>query len=237
MHPVWQGRILPADMSLHNYARTLLFWRSDSIRAATNGIYNSFILAFAGATIAMMLSLVVSYMIHRTKGFGARLLDFLCVVPIGFPGIVLAMGVLVTYIRTPIYATLWILLLGYITRFFPYGQRNIASVMLAISEELDQSSRMAGASWLTTMRRITIPLLKPGIFAGWILLFVIFLRELSISIMLYSTGNETLSVGVYYLSNFENEPLTCALSMAQTVVLVVCFLIFRRVAGREALTA
>jgi iron(III) transport system permease protein len=165
------------------------------------------------------------------------LLDFLCVVPIGFPGIVLAMGVLVTYIRTPIYATLWILLLGYITRFFPYGQRNIASVMLAISEELDQSSRMAGASWLTTMRRITIPLLKPGIFAGWILLFVIFLRELSISIMLYSAGNETLSVGVYYLSNFENEPLTCALSMAQTVVLVVCFLIFRRVAGREALTA
>jgi iron(III) transport system permease protein len=237
MHPVWQGRILPADMSLHNYARTLFFWRSDSIRAATNGIYNSFILAFAGATIAMMLSLVVSYMIHRTKGFGARLLDFLCVVPIGFPGIVLAMGVLVTYIRTPIYATLWILLLGYITRFFPYGQRNIASVMLAISEELDQSSRMAGASWLTTMRRITIPLLKPGIFAGWILLFVIFLRELSISIMLYSTGNETLSVGVYYLSNFENEPLTCALSMAQTVVLVVCFLFFRRVAGREALTA
>jgi iron(III) transport system permease protein len=149
MHPVWQGRILPADMSLHNYARTLFFWRSDSIRAATNGIYNSFILAFAGATIAMMLSLVVSYMIHRTKGFGARLLDFLCVVPIGFPGIVLAMGVLVTYIRTPIYATLWILLLGYITRFFPYGQRNIASVMLAISEELDQSSRMAGREALT----------------------------------------------------------------------------------------
>ena len=237
MHPVWQGRILPADMSLHNYARTLFFWRSDSIRAATNGIYNSFILAFFGATLAMVLSMVVSYMIHRTKGFGARLLDFLCVVPIGFPGIVLAMGVLVTYIRTPIYATLWILLLGYITRFFPYGQRNIASVMLAISEELDQSSRMAGASWLTTMRRITIPLLKPGIFAGWILLFVIFLRELSISIMLYSAGNETLSVGVYYLSNFENEPLTCALSMAQTVVLVVCFLVFRRAAGREALTA
>jgi len=64
-------------------------------------------------------------------------LDFLCVVPIGFPGIVLAMGVLITYIKTPIYATMWILLLGYITRFFPYGQRNIASVMLAISEELE----------------------------------------------------------------------------------------------------
>ena len=237
MHPVWQGEILPDQMTLNNYVRTLFFWRSDSISAATNGIINSFILAFLGASIAMTLSLVTSYMIHRTKGAGTRLLDILCVVPIGIPGIVLAMGVLVTYIKTPIYATLWILLLGYITRFFPYGQRNISSMMLAVSEELDQSSRMAGASWFTTLRRITIPLLKPGLFAGWILLFIIFLRELSISIILYSTGTETLSVGVYYLANYENEPLTAALSIAQTIVLLASVLIFRRFAGREALTA
>jgi len=237
LHPVWEGEIIPGDLTLRNYQKTLAFWRSDSIQAATNGISNSFILAFAGASIAMVLSLVVSYMIHRTKGFGSRMLDLLCVVPIGFPGIVLAMGVLVTYIKTPIYATLWILLLGYITRFFPYGQRNISSVMLAISEELDQSSRMAGASWMTTLRRITIPLLKPGIFAGWLLLFIIFLRELSISIILYTSGTETLSVGVYYLANFENESLTSALSVAQTVVLLICIIIFRRMAGREALTA
>jgi iron(III) transport system permease protein len=237
LHPVWQAEIIPRDLTLHNYVRTLFFWRPDHIPAATNGIINSFILAFAGATIAMALSLVVSYMIHRTKGFGARLLDFLCVVPVGFPGIVLAMGVLITYIRTPIYATLWILLLGYITRFFPYGQRNVSSVMLAISEELDQSSRMSGASWFTTLRRITIPLLKPGIFAGWVLLFIIFLRELSISIILYTSGTETLSVGVYYLANYENETLTSALSMAQTAALLVCVYVFRRIAGREALTA
>ena len=237
LHPVWTAEIRWDVMSFINYERTLFFWQDNSIAAATNGILNSLFLAFFGATIAMILALVVSYMIHRTKGVGSRLLDFLCVVPIGFPGIVLAMGVLVTYIQTPIYATLWILLLGYITRFFPYGQRNISSIMLAISEELDQSSRMAGASWFTTMRRITIPLLKPGIFAGWILLFVIFLRELSISIILYATGTETLSVGVYYLSNFEGEPLTAALAMAQTVLLLICLFIFRRVAGKEALSA
>jgi len=236
LHPVWTGEILLDDMSFDNYRKTLFFWEESSIKSATNGIINSFILAFSGATIAMILSLVVSHMIHRTKGMGSKLLNFLCVVPIGFPGIVLAMGVLVTYIQTPIYATLWILLLGYITRFFPYGQRNISAVMLAISEELDQSSRMAGATWFTTMRRITIPLLKPGIFAGWLLLFIIFLRELSISIILYSTGTETLSVGVYYLSNYENEALTSALSMAQTVALLVCIFAFRRIAGREALT-
>jgi iron(III) transport system permease protein len=237
LHPVWTGALQPGELTFLNYEKTLFFWREDAIQAATNGIINSLILAFGGASIAMVLALVISYMIHRTKGFGVRLLDFLSVVPIGFPGIVLAMGVLVTYIQTPIYATLWILMLGYITRFFPYGQRNISSIMLAISEELDQSSRMAGASWFTTLRRITIPLLKPGIFAGWILLFIIFLRELSISIILYTTGTETLSVGVYYLTNFENEPLTAALSMAQTVVLLIAIYAFRRVAGREALTA
>jgi iron(III) transport system permease protein len=80
-------------------------------------------------------------------------------------------------------------------------------------------------------------LLKPGIFAGWVLLFIIFLRELSISIILYSSGTETLSVGVYYLTNYENETLTSALSMAQTAVLLICIFVFRRVAGREALTA
>jgi len=224
-------------MSFINYEKTLFFWREDSIQAATNGIFNSLILALVGATLSMVLAIVVSYMIHRTKGPMTRLIDFLCVVPIGFPGIVLAMGVLVTYIQTPIYATLWILLLGYVTRFFPYGQRNVSSIMLAISEELDQSSRMSGASWFTTLKRITIPLLKPGIFAGWVLLFIIFLRELSISIILYTTGTETLSVGVYYLSNFENEPLTAALSMAQTIVLLAAIFLFRRVAGKEALTA
>jgi iron(III) transport system permease protein len=237
VHPVWQGEIIASDLTWRNYARVLFFWRPDHIDAATNGIFNSFILAFAGATIAMILSVPVSYMIHRTKGLGARTLDFLCVIPIAFPGIVLAMGVLVAYIQTPIYATLWILLLGYVTRFFPYGQRNVSSIMLAVSEELDQSSRMSGASWFTTLKRVTLPLLKPGIFAGWVLLFIIFLRELSISIILYTTGTETLSVGVYYLSNFENEPLTAALSIAQTVMLLVCVIVFRRLAGREALTA
>ena len=237
LHPVWTGKIVWADLTTINYVKTLFWWRPDAIAAATNGIVNSLILAFGGASIAMVMALVISYMIHRTKGFGVRMLDFLSVVPIGFPGIVLAMGVLVTYIQTPIYATLWILMLAYITRFFPYGQRNISSIMLAISEELDQSSRMAGASWFTTLWRITIPLLKPGLFAGWILLFIIFLRELSISIILFTTGTETLSVGVYYLTNFENEPLTAALSMAQTVMLLIAIYAFRRFAGREALTA
>src|SRR5690606_5281183 len=99
LHPVWTGAIVPDDLTLRNYEKTLLWWRPDSLPAATNGIINSLILAFSGATIAMVMALVLSHMIHRTKGFGSRLIDLLCVIPIGIPGIVLAMGVLVTYIQ------------------------------------------------------------------------------------------------------------------------------------------
>jgi iron(III) transport system permease protein len=109
--------------------------------------------------------------------------------------------------------------------------------MLAVSEELEQSSRLSGASWVTTLRRITIPLLKPGIFAGWLLLFLIFLRELPISLILFTAGTETLSVGIYYLQEYKNESITCALSVVQTCTLLACVFLFRRVAGREALVA
>ncbi|MGH8638107.1 MAG: ABC transporter permease, partial [Burkholderiales bacterium] len=237
LHRVWQGYLIPSQMSFWNYRKILFFWWPESIEAATNGIGNSLLLAFTGATVAMILAIAMSFMIHRRRGLGSSALDYLCVIPIGFPGIVLAMGVLITFIKTPIYATLWILLLGYVTRFFPYGQRNVSSILLAVSEELDQSSRMSGASWLTTLRRITLPLLKPGIFAGWVLLFIIFLRELPISIILYSAGTETLSVGIYYLQEFENEALTCALAVVQTVLLLGCIYLFRRMAGPEALSA
>lgn len=235
LHRVWVGKVIPADFTSLNYQMVLFFWSPLSIKPATNGILNSFILAIAGATIGMILSIVVSFQIHRRRGRFAGALDFLCVLPVGFPGIVIAVGVLVAYIKTPIYGTLWIILLGYITRFLPYGQRNVASVMLAVSEELEQSSRLAGASWTTTLRRITIPLLKPGIFAGWLLLFLIFLRELPISLILFTAGTETLSVGIYYLQEYKNESITCALSVVQTFMLLACVVLFRRVAGREAL--
>ena len=237
LHNVWVGKIIPADFTTLNYERLLFFWSPTAITPATNGIVNSIILSLAGATIAMALAIILTFQIHRRRGRFAGLLDFLCAVPVGFPGIVLGMGILIVYIKTPIYGTLWILLLGYVTRFFPYGQRNVASVMLAISEELEQSSRLAGASWATTLKRITIPLLKPGIFAGWLLMFLIFIRELSISIVLFTAGTETLSTGIYYLQEYETESLTCTLSVIQTFFLLACVLLFRKIVGRQALIA
>ncbi len=226
----WEGRFDPGALTLANYV--YVFTEPLSARA----VWNSLKLAVAGATICMALALVVAYAIHRGRGRARAGLDFVSSLPVAFPGIVLAMGILLAYIRTPIYATLWILLVGYITRFLPYGQRMVSSVLLSLSPELDQSSRTSGASWATTLRRITVPLLKPGIVAGWLLLFVIFLREFPISVLLYKGGLEVLSVAVWYFVVHETATRTAAVAMVQVILLLAAILVFRRLAGTDELT-
>jgi iron(III) transport system permease protein len=225
----WEGRFDPGALTLGNYA--YVFTYPLSARA----VWNSVKLAVGGATICMALTLLVAYAIHRGRGRGRALLDFVSSLPVGFPGIVLAMGILIAYIRTPLYSTLWIILVGYITRYLPYGQRMVSSVLLSLSPELDQSSRTSGASWATTLRRITLPLLKPGLVAGWLLLFVIFLREFPISVLLYKGGLEVLSVAVWYFVEHENAVRTAAVAMVQVILLLGAIIVFRRLAGTDEL--
>jgi iron(III) transport system permease protein len=225
----WEGRFDPRALTLANYA--YVFTYPLSARA----LWNSLKLAVAGATICMALALLVGFAIHRGRARGRAALDLVSSLPVGFPGIVLAMGVLITYIQSPLYSTLGILLVGYVTRYIPYGQRMVSSVLLALSPELDQSSRTSGASWLTTVRRITLPLLKPGIVAGWLLLFVIFLREFPISVLLYKGGLEVLSVAVWYFVEHENAVRTAAVAMVQAGLVLGAILLFRRLAGADEL--
>jgi len=225
----WEGRFDPAALTLSNYA--YVFTYPLSARA----VRNSLVISVAGATICMILALLVACAIHRGRGRGRAGLDLVSSLPVGFPGIVLAMGVLITYIRTPLYSTLWLLMLGYITRYIPYGQRMVSSVLLSLSPELDQSSRTSGASWATTLRRIVLPLLKPGIVAGWLLLFVIFLREFPISVLLYKGGLEVLSVAVWYFVEHESAVRTAAVAMVQVVLVLAAVFVLRRLAGTDEL--
>ena len=225
----WEGRFELGALTFANYA--YVFSHPLSARA----VWNSLKLAVVGATICMALALLVAYAIHRGRGRGRALLDLVSSLPVGFPGIVLAMGILIAYIRTPLYSTLWILMVGYITRYMPYGQRMVSSALLSLSPELDQSSRTSGASWVTTVRRISLPLLKPGIVAGWLLLFVIFLREFPISVLLYKGGLEVLSVAVWYFVEHESAVRTAAVAMVQVGLVLGAILVFRRLAGSDEL--
>ena len=218
----WTGEIKPDTMTLDHYAYAL------SSPVSTVGIRNSLVLSAAGATLGVVIGLFLAYIIHRTRARGRAALDFISTVPIGVPGIVLALGILLAYIRTPLYSTLAILLIGYLSRYMPYGQRNVASVLLALSPDLEQSARTAGASWWTTMRRVVVPLVWPGMVSAWLLLFVIFIRELPISILLYTAGHEVLSVAIWRFVENERATRTAALAMIQVAILLVTVVAFRR---------
>src|SRR5581483_5037758 len=151
-------------------------------------IQNSLFLAIGGATICMLLASVTAYMTTKTKVAGRSVIE------------ALAIGLLWTYvyIPLPIYGTIWILLIGYITRFLPYGLRTMTSTVVQVHDDLPDASMACGAGFWATFRRALLPLLRPGFIAGWIILATIFLREFSTSIFLYSPGSEPLGPLLYH---------------------------------------
>jgi iron(III) transport system permease protein len=182
-------------MTLEPY-RTVLehpsLWRS---------VWNSLLLAVGSATLIMLVTSVICWIVVKTRLPGRWLLDNIASLPMVFPGIVLGLSLMILYLYLPVgvYGTIWILLIAYVTRFLPYGLRYNTTSMLQIHKELEESAAMSGASWTTTFRRIILPLLKPGLVAGWIYIMIVSIRELSSSILLYSPGSEVLSILIWEL--------------------------------------
>jgi iron(III) transport system permease protein len=171
---------------------------SANIRTA---LMNSLWMSMTCATIVMLLASIVSWMVVKTKIPGRWLLDNMASLPMVFPGLVLGVSIMIFYLTFDIgiYGTFWIILLAYVTRFMPYGLRYATTSMIQIHKDLEESAGMSGGSWLTVFRRIMLPLLKPGLLAGWIYVMIVSIRELSSSILLYSPGNEVISIVIWEL--------------------------------------
>jgi iron(III) transport system permease protein len=167
----------------------------------TRSVVNSLMLAFGSATIIMLVTSVICWIVVKTKLPGRWLLDNVASLPMVFPGLVLGLSIMIFYLNFDIgiYGTIWIMFIAYITRFMPYGLRYNTTSMLQIHKELEESAAMSGASWATTFRRIILPLLKPGLVAGWIYVMIVSIRELSSSILLYSPGTEVVSIVIWEL--------------------------------------
>jgi iron(III) transport system permease protein len=171
---------------------------SETVRKA---VVNSLWMSMTCATIVMLLAAVVSWIVVKTKIPGRWLLDNMASLPMVFPGLVLGVSIMIFYLTFDIgiYGTFWIILLAYVTRFLPYGLRYASTSMIQIKNDLEESAAMSGASWFTVFRRVVLPLLKPGLVAGWIYVMIVSIRELSSSILLYSPGNEVISIVIWEL--------------------------------------
>ena len=159
---------------------------------------NTMLLGFVGATATMVLGGIVAYITTRTRWRGRRLIDMLAWLPWMMPGMVLGIGFLWGFAilphAIPIYGTLWALLLAYVALGTPVAVRVTAGAYQQIATDIEECSRVHGASWWQTLGRILVALAWPAFAVGWVLIFFGIMRELSASILLYAPGTEVLSV-------------------------------------------
>jgi iron(III) transport system permease protein len=225
---VWEGVINFTQFTWANFSYVLF-----EFDLTTIAIKNSLFLGFLGAVCIIFFSVVLSYLQLRTRVKGRALLDYITSIPIGVPGIVMGTAMLIAWIRTPLYGTVWVLLVAFVARFFPYGIRIVSSGLHAISPELDECSRITGASWIRSMKRITIPLLKPSLTAGWVLLFILIVKELPVAVLLSQKDTTVMSVALITLVSEKLPGETASFALIQTVMIFVATIIYRKVTKGE----
>jgi len=159
---------------------------------------HSLLLGVLGATLCVLLAIVLAWYMIRMRGRFAGLVEYAMVIPLGVPGIALGVGILSLWILVPggIYGTLWILLLAYVTAHIPVAIQFVGSALHRIHADLEDASRIAGRSLPDTIRLIDLPLMRPALIGSWLLIYVVILREISLVILLYNPSTIVLSVGL-----------------------------------------
>lgn len=227
---VWTDPLTVNNLTLANFFAAL----ADN-QIAARGVVNSFKLAIVAATLAVLIGLAISYLDVRTRLRGRRLLDYLAILPLGLPGTVLAVALLQAFIRfpVPIYGTVWILLIAYVVRSMPIAVRGANSALQQVDASLEEAARVAGASWLATVRRILLPIMRSNLMLAWLLVFIPALGELSATILLYTNGTETISVAIFRLSDLGQLEVVAALSTVLIAVILLATLLTQWLAGRS----
>ncbi|HXG52519.1 MAG TPA: iron ABC transporter permease [candidate division Zixibacteria bacterium] len=184
------------SMDLRNYREIL----SDAAYSV-DPLWNSTLVGLGSATAVMLLVSAMSYFVHKTRMRGRKLIDFLGFAPIAMPSVVLGAAFLWFYLLVPlpVLGTLTIIGLAYVTRYMAVALRFVSASMVQIHTELEEAAAVAGGGWWSTFRRIYLPLLRPGLMAGWFWVMVHAYRELTIALMLARSRNRTAAVVIYDL--------------------------------------
>jgi iron(III) transport system permease protein len=198
--------------------------------ATTSAMQNSLFLAFMTATIGVLLMGVLSWFIYRTTVPGRSYLEYVVMFPQAVPRMVFSLGLLWAWISMPIgiYGTIWLLLLAYLTIFLPLGVRSISAVVLQLERSVEECARVCGATWLKTMWTITLPLLRPGIMAAWVLIFIVSIREVGASILLISARTKVIGPAIIESWEATGTQLTSALAIVQSIMIFAVLLVVMR---------
>jgi iron(III) transport system permease protein len=200
--------------------------------AVLTSLRDTVVVGVVSATIGVVASALVSYIVTRTHWHGRQLLDMVAWAPWAVPGLVMSLGFLWAFVWLPIYGTLWVLVLVFVARGLPVGSRFFTSTMVQIGAELEESARIHGASWLRTFWRIWVPLLRPAILGAWILLFVIAVRVLDLVVLLAGPGARMLAVDIFFWTVTGRQEAASVLALLQTALVLGGYVIARLLLGR-----
>jgi iron(III) transport system permease protein len=223
--PSWEAL---NKLSLDNYAYLFTF------RPFWDAMQNSILLAILTASVAMVLTSLIAWIVYKSRLPGSWILDFLAFVPITVPGIVLGMALILFYVAfpIPIYGTIWVLLIAYVTRYIPYGMRTASGSILQIHGELEEAAATSGASWWETFKRVTLPLLRPGFVAGWIYICIVSFREFSTSVLLATGESRVLSILLFTMFEQGQVTIVAAIGILMILTLLTVVAVFYKLSGR-----
>jgi iron(III) transport system permease protein len=205
------------NFTLHNVE--FVFFELSATQLA---VKNTFLLGTLSATVGTAMALVIGYLTARKAVTGHRVLGFLATAPVAIPGIVLGVGLFLSYTRPPfvLYGTLWILLIAFVTIALPAAYQQLQSAFRSVHADLEEAGRILGATRLRTLWDITAPLLRTSVIATWCFIFVGVIRELSAAIILFTSDTKVISVLIFDLN--ESGDLG-AIAVLGLIMLVITF--------------
>lgn len=222
-------------MSFDNY---ISIWSRANI---LSGIWNSVVIGSISATVVAGFTLLLAWMVIRSRHPARWSLDVLASLPLVFPGIVASIAIMILALFLtrwiPIYGTIWVLVLAFLLKFMPFGMRFCYSGILTIHKDLEESARASGAPPWTVLRKIVLPLTMPAVLATWIYVFMHAIRDLSTAILLSGPGNSIASVVILDLWNNGEIPELAALSIVICIGVTVMGVFFMRLSGKRGLKA
>ena len=174
----------PTHMGLKNYYTVLQH------ASFINGLRNSVLLSIAIAVVTVLAGIVMAFTIHRTRAFGTKVFEFIGTVPLAFPPLVLSVGLVIIFIGTPLYNSLWALGMGLFVAYFPYAFRNASGSIVNIHKELDEAAWVHGARWRHVFFKITLPILKPAVGGALFYIFIEAIRNVDVAVLLTAPGLE-----------------------------------------------
>ena len=224
-----------ADMlrlfSLDNYRWLMTY------DAILNALGNNLIVGLGSASLCALLTSIIAWIVIRTNLPGRKLLDILAFSPIAFPGMVFGLSLLWLYLTVPIpvYGTLWILMIAYVSKYMPIGMRACSAALTQVHKELEDASLMSGASWWYTFSRVLVPLILPGMFVGWVYVLTLSFKVLSLPVLLGHAGTEVIPVLIFDLYEGGQYTQLNALGVVVVALVTVLTLLARRMSQRFGL--